>query len=311
MTITPVIIQRGDDSQPASSSPYVTVLSYGDTRTGKTRFAATFPNVVVIADAGERGWDTIVHMPADQFYHPGKAPLVLPVRDQAEMDAALAVVEQWVKAGLVDTVVIDSITFYADAWLQNVKRMYKGEVDNFAVYGGLLDHLGYVRKVVHGWPCNVVWLALAAAPETKPRRQGGPMLPGQSRDKFPPACNYCFYHRVYEVTGDVTQEDGTVTKESWLVYEARTRMWEGYLAGGRDGGRLPDPLYYPTYRASLAAPLGLPEFAPKDIPADVVAAAFPPTPPAATAAASTAATTKAKATSTGAPPARRATTRAR
>ncbi len=313
MTITPIVINREDDTQPAASQQYITVLSYGDTRTGKTRFAATFPNTVVIADAGERGWDTIIHMPTGEFYHPGKAPLVLPVRDQAEMSAALTVVEGWVKAGLVDTVVIDSITFYAESWLQNTKRLFKGEPDNYALYGGLLDHLAFIRKLVHGWPCNVVWLALAAPPENKPKRQGGPLLPGQSRDRFPPACQYCFYHLVWDATGDVEQPDGSMAKQSWLVYEARTQRWEDYLAGGRDNGRLPDPLHYPTYRM-IAEHLGLPEFAPKHVPQDVVQAAFLPTsePAAATAAASTTTTTKtSKATSTGTPPARRATSRSR
>lgn len=309
MSITPIVINREDDSQPAASQQYITVLSYGDTRTGKTRFAATFPNTVVIADAGERGWDTIIHMPATEFYHPGKAPLVLPVRDQAEMSAALTVVEAWVKTGLIDTVVIDSITFYAESWLQTTKRMFKGEPDNFALYGGLLDHLAYIRKVVHGWPCNVVWLALAAPPETKPKRQGGPLLPGQSRDRFPPACQYCFYHRVWEATGDIEQPDGSMEKQSWLVYEARTQRWEDYLAGGRDNGRLPDPLSFPTYRM-ISEHLGLPEFAPKHVPPDVLRAAFASAAPAqAVPAPST--DTKPKATPTGTPPARRVTSRSR
>lgn len=272
MPINPVLIgDTVDGSGTETSSPYLTVLSYGHTRSGKTRFAATWPNAVVIADATERGWDTIVHMPAEDFYHPGQRPLVLPVSDQQEMSEALVAVEDWVARGLVDTVVIDSITFYAESWISAMQaraRAANVKLEGWDIYAPLLEHLTALRKRVHGWRCNVVWLALAKDPGV--RESGGPMLPGSSRSRFPPACNYVFYHRVYDA--DAEGVDGK--REKWRVYEAHNASYEGYIGGGRDNGKLGDSIHYPTYRL-IAEKLSLPPFPPKVIPRDVVTAAFP------------------------------------
>lgn len=269
MPLKPIIIDDNDDGTAASSSPYLTVLSYGHTRSGKTRFAATWPNAVVIADATERGWDTIVHMPAESFYHPGKRPLVIPVHNQQEMIEAIALVEGWVKLGVVDTIVIDSITFYAESWLSTAMAKAKAagaKLEGWDLYGPLLNHLTDLRKQVHGLLCNVVWLALAKDPDKK--ETGGPMLPGSSRLRFPPACNYVFYHRKYAYERDL----GNGEKETQQVYEAHNTAFEGYIAGGRDNGKLGDSIYYPTYR-EIADKLGLAEFAPKAIPPELIAAA--------------------------------------
>lgn len=279
MPIRPIIIDSNDDGTAASSSPYLTVLSYGHTRSGKTRFAATWPNAVFISDATERGWDTIIHMPAEDFYHPGKRPIVLPVHNQQEMIEAIAIAEQWVKAGLIDTIVIDSITFYAESWLSHAMAKAKAagaKLEGWDLYGPLLNHLTDLRKQVHGLLCNVVWLALAKDPDKK--ETGGPMLPGSSRLRFPPACNYVFYHRKYAYERDV--EGGG--KEIQQVYEAHNTTWEGYIAGGRDNGKLGDSLYYPRYR-EIAEKLGLRAFDPKTVPRELIDAAFAPAAAAATA----------------------------
>lgn len=269
MPLKPIIIGDNDDGNAESSSPYLTVLSYGHTRSGKTRFAATWPNAVVIADATERGWDTIVHMKAEDFYHHGKRPIIIPVHNQQEMIEAIVLVEGWVKLGLVDTIVIDSITFYAESWLSTATAKAKAagaKLEGWDLYSLLLNHLTDLRKQVHGLLCNVVWLALAKDPDKK--ETGGPMLPGSSRLRFPPACNYVFYHRKY--ANEVEGEGGVKTVQQ--VYEAHNSMYEGYIAGGRDNGKLGDSVYYPAYW-QLADKLGLPPFQPKVVPPELIAAA--------------------------------------
>jgi len=60
-------------------------------------------------------------------------------------------------------------------------------------------------------------------------------LSGQNAAKFAAGCDYMFYHRSYQQTST-----------SPLLFEIRTRKYQSYAAGGRDEGRLPDPLGYVT-----------------------------------------------------------------
>ena len=53
----PIRIRPGAGDQ--SGTKYRTFCCYGNTRCGKTQFAATFPNPVFISDMSERGWVTL------------------------------------------------------------------------------------------------------------------------------------------------------------------------------------------------------------------------------------------------------------
>lgn len=263
MTVIPIRIQSG----ASSMTKYRTFCCYGDTRVGKTRFMGTFPNVVVIADASERGWVTMDTMPPDALYHPGQGPIILPVADQADMIYALSVAERWVYAGYIDTVGIDSLTFYAESWFQaQWKKMVAvmgDKADTRSLYAALANHLSDTRQQIHRWPCNVVWTALAAPPDDD--NPGGPMVSGKSRQRFPAGCDHILYHRKW------TAQDPD-TKEFYEVFEARTKAFGKYLGGGRDNGMLPDPLNWPTFRL-IAEHLNLPEFPPKLVPDSELTAA--------------------------------------
>lgn len=265
MTVIPIRIKSG----ASSMTQYRTFCCYGDTRSGKTRFAGTFPNTVFISDASERGWVTLQTMPEEQFYHPGQGPVVLPVADQADMIYAMSVAERWVRLGYIDSVVIDSITFYAESWYQHEHQKMlavagaKG-VDTRALFGALANHLANTRVQIHKWPCNVAWLALASAPDDD--NPGGPMLSGKSRQRFPAGCDHIFYHRKW------TGKDPDAEDQDKEVFEARTKAFGKNIGGGRDSGLLPDPIYYPTFR-EIAEHLSLAEFPPKVVPDDVLAAA--------------------------------------
>lgn len=260
--IAPISIQSG----ASSMAQFRTFMCYGDTRTGKTRFAGTFPNALFLSDASERGWTTLEHMPPEQFYHAGKGPEVLPVSDQAGMIQAMTIAEQWVRNGWIDTVVIDSLTFYAESWFQHehqkmVQNPGAKGVDNRALYGAMANHLSNTRVQIHKWPCHVVWLALAAPPDDM--QPGGPMLSGKSRQRFPAGCDHIFYHRKYEA---IAEDNSAVT-----VFEAQTKGYERYIGGGRDGGVIPDVLPWPTFR-TIAELLGLPEWEAKYVPEETKAA---------------------------------------
>jgi len=59
------------------------------------------------------------------------------------------------------------------------------------------------------------------------------MLSGQNASKFAAGCDYMLYHRSFQQT-----------TTSPLQWEIRTKKFSNYAAGGRDEGRLPDPLGY-------------------------------------------------------------------
>jgi hypothetical protein len=307
----PIRIRPGAGDQ--SGTKYRTFCCYGNTRCGKTQFAATFPNPVFISDMSERGWVTLENMNVQDFYYPDREIVIVPVGDQAQVTIAMQHVEQWVRQGYFDTVVFDSLTFYAESWFndQHQKMARAGTIDTRALYGAMAQHLSNLRTQVHKWPCNVVWTALASPPADK--EEGGPMLSGKSKFRFAAGCDHIFYHRKYQHQfQDEPAEDGTVPAPyEATVFEVVTRNMPGYVVGGRDNGKIPDVVHYPTYRY-IAECLGITEFAPRPALPDVLyeaaraaldkapKAGGAPTAAPATAAAAT--TPQAKASST--PPAR-------
>jgi hypothetical protein len=305
----PIRIRPGAGDQ--SGTKYRTFCCYGNTRCGKTQFAATFPNPVFISDMSERGWVTLENMNVEDFYHADREIIVMPVGDQVQVTIAMSHVEQWVRQGYFDTVVFDSLTFYAESWFndQHQKMLRTGSVDTRSLYGAMAQHLSNLRTQVHKWPCNVVWTALATPPEDK--SEGGPMLSGKSKYRFAAGCDHIFYHHKYQhVFQDAPGEDGTAPPPyEATVFEAVTRNFPGYVVGGRDNGKIPDRVHYPTYR-QIAECLGLPEFAPRPaLPANLYDAARAALDkPGAKAPATPAAQAPATAAAAAAPPAR---TRAR
>ena len=227
----------------------ITALVYGATRTGKTRFAATWPRPKFLSDATEGGWETIRHMDPSLFYEPDFTPRVEAVDEYGDMYKGIQETAEQCKKkpGEIQTLVIDSLTFYADLYFVSLERAQiqkDGKRDTRAIYGDLRNHLRWLMIETHKLPVNVVWLCLANDPNDD-NPLGRPMIPGKSADQAPARCDYLLYTRAYRQSVDADTE-----------WEIRTRPYGRYVAGGRDGGILPDPLPEPTYRA-LADVIGM------------------------------------------------------
>lgn len=136
--------------------------------------------------------------------------------------------------GSIKTLVIDSLTFYADLFFAALLQMQGDKQDSRKAYGDLNNHLRDLRVKIHSLNINVLWLALAKNPDTE-NPIGQPMIPGQQASKFPAGCDFIFYHRSFQDGKD-------------LKFEIRTKRYGAFLAGGRDSGVLPDPIPDPTYR---------------------------------------------------------------
>lgn len=248
MPIVPIKIKQGD-----TRASYKSILSYGPSRSGKTRFAATFPRPRFLSDASERGWTTIETMPSECFYEPDRPPEVWPVNNAQEMTEALNDCENDVWAGKIHTIVVDSLTFYGDVyfqWLlaQAVRSTPQGKaIDNRALYGALAQHLATLRTRIHQWPCNVIWLALERTPDADHPR-GGPLLTGQTAQKFPAGCDHVFLHRSYTMKVNEDADGKPCAPYDHKVFEMHTGPYGNYLVGGRDSGLLPSPIIDPDYR---------------------------------------------------------------
>jgi len=223
------------DLDSESPNKRVTVLSYGAMRSGKTRWAATFPRPLFLSDNTETGWTTIKHMDPNSFFEPGRKPDVWSLEKASDMAESLKRLEDALneQPGKYLTVVVDSLTFYADLYfnmLDGIARSGNRTPDNRKLFMDLAAHMREVRIRVHNMNINVVWLCLEKQP-TAEEPTGGPMLSGQSAQKFAAGCDYVFYHRSFQLNP---------TRP--LEWDIRTRRFNQYPAGGRDGGLVPDPL---------------------------------------------------------------------
>lgn len=221
--------------QPPNVMPRNTYLVYGDSRTGKTTWAATFPRPLFLSDETEGGWDSIANMNDEQLFEPGVKPIVWAISKMDDMVTCRTKAEPLIASGRVQTIVVDSITYYCDLFL-NFLLMAQAKKDTRSAYGDLGTHLRDLRVKTHMLPVNVVWLCLAKHPDDM-FPIGGPMIPGQQADKFMAGVNYVFHSRIDQ------QKRGQELLPP--VFEMRTRKYMGYVAGNRLGGRanqLPDPL---------------------------------------------------------------------
>lgn len=224
---------------PGSARSPITALSYGASRSGKTRFAATFPKPLILAEASEGGYKTIQTMPREDWYDPKVEPRVALITSADDYTQAIAEIPAMIKGGAVETIVTDSLTFYHDLYLHYlVDKGFgvtkQGADDMRKVYGEIARHLRDIRIRVHGFNVNVVWLCLDTAPDEQ-HPLGGPMLSGQSRTKFSAGCGFLFYHRQVRLGKNVH-------------WELHTANYGPFPAGGRDSGRLPQIIKNPTYR---------------------------------------------------------------
>lgn len=231
-----------------------TFLIMGPTRSGKTELAATFPRPRFLSDMSEKGYETIRSMKkrhSDKFFEPGRAPEVYGIETPQDFIQMIADTDKVARTnpGQILTLVIDSLTYYADLYFDYMEREElriapNAPLDTRKLYGMLLGHLRRTMIKAHSIPgINVVWLGLDTIDENTGR--GGLLVPGKSANKLPAACNYIWYQRSYRVGKDE------------LAFETRTRQYNQFNVGGRDGGLLPDPMEssYKAFAEIMQLPL--------------------------------------------------------
>lgn len=225
-----------DLSKPITEPPQLTVLSYGPSRSGKTWFGATFPDPLFLSDKVEGGYVTIQGMPKEEFYD--KPPVIEVVSCAAEMRSAIERYKPDIAAGRFKTVLVDSLTFYAESFVTEMESKFTNGQQFWGVYS---KHIGWLQNNLHATGANVVWLALPRDGEDG--KMGGPLLQGRQKELVPARCNTMIYHRSKQVG------------KTSSVYEAHLQPFGKYPAGIRAGVRnskaekpLTSPIENATYK---------------------------------------------------------------
>lgn len=261
------------EDAPAGEIPRHSFCVYGETRSGKTTWAATFPRPLFLSDVTEAGWESIRNISDDLLFEPGRKPKVFGIEAITDITLAMEKAKPLILSGEVRTLVFDSLTFYCDLYLANMAAM-QAKPDNRALYGMLGTHLRDLRVKLGSAPVNVVWLCLARpADDTNPA--GGPLIPGQQGAKFAAGCNYLIYARRQAT------KDASGTQENYFLH---SRPYGQYMAGSRLGvnaDKLPSPFQgsYAEFMAALGydvdgirrAVMGLSDPSAKTAPKPVVA----------------------------------------
>lgn len=229
-----------DDNQ--DQLPKETFLIYGDTGTGKTTWSAGAPRPLFLADSSEGGWKSLRGLADDQLFEPEVDPMVWGVSDLPDMASALKRIPALVQSGRIATVVISSITYWANTYLAHLQANKPG-IDTRQLYGQLAEHLRMIRTQFHNLGTTVIWEALADHPETggedgKISKPGRPSIPGKSADQFAAGVTFLFRSAIEDV-----RKDGAIVERKQKLF---TQTTGGYISRGRLGKaatQLPNPLY--------------------------------------------------------------------
>ncbi len=223
----------------------ISVLCYGGSGTGKTRFAATFPRPLFLSPKIESGWTTIETMNEKDFYEPGVLPRVWEIENAVDMIEGVNAIKAGIvaKPGSIKTVVVDSLTFYSSVFHGVLEAGAAGNVkeQGFAVYRKLGVHLNAIMDQLHALPVSIVWLCLAKEPG-EGNTTGQVMLTGQTAQMAPARCDYFMYLRSFS--------DQPGSPKKYALHPNGYGIWPGRC---RDGGLLPEQIDDVSFRGIMNA----------------------------------------------------------
>jgi hypothetical protein len=226
---------------PSSAMPVNTFLCYGDTRTGKTTWAGTFPRPLFLSDVTEKGYESLMESnwneEATPRFESDVAPIVWGIETEADFVQCLERALPLIQSGRIKSIWLDSISFYSDLVLNSI-LLRQNKTDMRKAYGDLGVHLRNVRIKAHALGANFGWLALARHPE-EDDPVGRPLIPGQQADKFMAGVDFIFHFRL--------DQPQPTQPANFNIHTKRYVLKEGrhYVAGNRLGGRanlLPNPM---------------------------------------------------------------------
>jgi len=185
-------------------APWVHFFLYGDTGSGKTMAASTFPRTLFLVPQNEnsittlRGRDVPYYEIIDMS-SPVNAGVggMIPVLEEIEK-----AYDQGPDAFPFDTIVIESISHYADLCIEEMSKGNALQMDQ-QKWGRLGSHFRNLQTRLRKLDCHVVFTALAKASiiadaeDGGARTPGSPLIQGQTALKLPSACDVIGYCEEY------------------------------------------------------------------------------------------------------------------
>jgi hypothetical protein len=175
-------------------APWTHWFLYGESRSGKTRAASTFPRPVFLVPYNEQSITTLRGLDMPYYEITGmKGPVV---DGSGGLEDVLTELEtEYYKdpdAFPYETVVVESISHYSDLVADELTRGGKAFMDQ-AKWGQFLAHFRNVQSRLRRMEVHAVFTALSDVKTTENTTIGGPLIQGQTAKKLPSACDVIAY----------------------------------------------------------------------------------------------------------------------
>lgn len=222
-------------------TPYTAWFLYGDTGSGKTVAASTFPDPIFLVPANENSYVSLLeHGASYPFVVIGKDVVtgktlrarqhLMQVLDYLEEQYHKAIALQTagddagaLKAFPYQTIVVESLTHLVDLVVEDVSDYGRKRMDQ-ATWGLISTFLRTLHDRLRALDVHVVYTALAQVKEVKgaDASRGMPGISGSMAEKMPSACDVIGFCE--EVT---TPKGGAVYRmhfRKYGLFQARTRF---------------------------------------------------------------------------------------
>jgi hypothetical protein len=185
----------------------ITVFLFGAVGTWKTTWAGTWPKPVFLSVGPEGGDDALALLPT---LYGLQVPRAYHITSPKMMVEKVERISRDYRAMDVNTVVIDSITFYVDMWVSELMQLrYQdpkirekiekagGEATNLTMrdWGILAMHIRDLAMKLHKTSLNVIWISLEKEIKESNETQGTsrvvavePYIRGETYVKLPGMC---------------------------------------------------------------------------------------------------------------------------
>jgi AAA domain len=212
------------------TAPWTRWFIYGDTGTGKTEIASSFPRPLFLVPRSEMSVTTLSGRNFPYLTVIDKSSAYSERTCSGGLTSIIDNLEAMYKKDAVnfpfDTIVLESVTHYMGMVISELTDGHKAQMDP-GRYGKLYNHLSNIHGRFTNMDIHLVYTALAKWDEDTSK--GGPLLPGQTKDMLPSACDVFAY---------TTAEDQGSDKNGKkpLKYSLHTRGYKGYQARTRFRG---------------------------------------------------------------------------